>query len=252
MRFFWNNLIDLSGVALTPSSEVSTLPAENVQHEFKGKYWKTGASVAAEYLVIDLGSAKAVTSVILFNHDLTSGDSLIKIQGNTADSWGAPAFSQSLTYAASVIHAAFSTQTYRYWRITFTKSSSSEQRKIGRVFLGEYFQPTDTPNYNGFSVETRDRSRRTEARSGQAWIEQQAKYDWIKVDISQFGQTDIDGIATMFDYVGQSKGLFFQCETSGALSEVYYARFGKQFNRQIGAYDGGYRWDSHLELEEQL
>ena len=100
MRLFYNNLIDADGVVITPTSEVTTLPAENVAHDFRKRVWRTGTSTAAENVVFDLLTAQAVTSIILLDHTLTSGDSSIVLEGNTADSWGAPAFTTTLTYAA--------------------------------------------------------------------------------------------------------------------------------------------------------
>ena len=90
MRVFYDNLIDKTGVTITPSSQVSTLPASNLAHEFRKRVWRTGTSTAAENVVFNLGSAKAVTSVILLDHTLTAGDSAIALEANSADSWGAP------------------------------------------------------------------------------------------------------------------------------------------------------------------
>jgi len=92
---------------------------------------------------------QAVTGAILLNHTLLNTDSAIAIQGNAADSWGAPSFSQALTWSAGVIAATFGSQSYRYWRLTYTKASAGVTRDIGRLFLGAYYQPTDPPDWAG-------------------------------------------------------------------------------------------------------
>lgn len=252
MRFFWNNLIDASGVTFTPTSEVSTLPVENIANEFRARVWRTGTSVADENVVIDLGSAQSVTSIILLDHTLTSGDSAIAIQGNASDSWGAPSVNESLTYAAGTISKVFTGGAYRYWRLKFTKASSGVSRDIGRVFLGPYLEPTDLPDYDGYDERLEDLSRKTKARSGQTWTDQLPQFATLNVSMSRFGQTDVDNIKTMLDTVGQSKSFFFQCETSGSLNKVWYVKNRRAFSRKVVAYDGGYKWDFNMEMEEQL
>jgi hypothetical protein len=231
---------------------VSTLPGSNIAHEFRAEPWRTGTSTAAENIVIDLGSAQAVTAVILLDHTLTAGDSGITLEGNSANSWGAPAFSQALTWASGTISATFSTQTYRYWRIKFTKSSSSEARDIGRVFLGTYLEPTDLPDYDGYSETLEDLSRKTKVPSGQTWTEDRDQFSTVSVTLSRFGQTDVDNLKTMFDTIGQSKSLFFQCSTSSPLNKVWYVKFRRPYSRDVVAYASEYKWDLDLEMEEQL
>lgn len=252
MRFWWNNLIDVVGTTFTPTSEVSTLPVENIANEFRTRVWRTGTSVADENVVIDLGSAKEVTSIILLDHTLTSGDSAIAIQGNASDSWGAPSVNESLTYAAGTIIKTFTGGTYRYWRLKFTKASSGVSRDIGRVFLGTYLAPTDSPDYDGYDERLEDLSRKTKARSGQTWTDQLPQFATLNISLSRFGQTDTDNIKTMLEAVGQSKSFFFQCETSGSLADIWYVKNRRAFSRKVVAYDGGYKWDFNLEMEEQL
>lgn len=252
MRFFYNNLIDASGVAFTASSEVSTLPGSNIADEFRARPWRTGTSSAAENIVIDLGSAQAVTAVILLDHTLTSGDSGITLEANSSNAWGAPAFTQSLTWATGTIVATFSTQTYRYWRIKFTKSSAAQSRDIGRVFLGTYLEPTDSPDYDGYSEELDDLSRSMTTRTGQTWVDEQPQFSVINLSLSRFGQTDVDNIKTMFRAVGKSKSFFVQVQTSSPLNDYWYVKFRRSYSRDVAAYDGGFKWDFPLEMEEQL
>lgn len=252
MRFWFNNVIDTVGVTFTPTSEVSTLPAENLAHEFRGRVWRTGTSITNEGVVIDLGSAQSVTSVILLDHTLTSGDSTIKIQGNASDSWGAPSVDETLTWASGTISKTFTGGSYRYWRLIFTKASAGVSRDIGRMFLGTYLDTTDAPDYDGYDQRKEDLSRKTKSRGGQTWTDRQAQYCTLDIDCSRFGQTDIDNMAAMFDSVGQSKSFFFQCQTSSPLNAIWYVKSRRPFGRKVGAYAAEYKWDTNLELEEQL
>src|SRR4051812_35990008 len=99
MRFFYDNLIDATGVSFVGSSEASSsLGASNVAHEFKTKVWRTGTSTANESITFDLGSAQAATSVIIFAHTLTSGDSTIQLRGSTDNFSASDVLVATLTY----------------------------------------------------------------------------------------------------------------------------------------------------------
>ena len=54
VRFLYDNLIDVSGVILTESSQSTTLPVENIQDHLKTKVWRTGATLTTEFVTIDL------------------------------------------------------------------------------------------------------------------------------------------------------------------------------------------------------
>ncbi len=252
MRLFYDNLIDYAATLFTPTSEVSTLPVENLANEFRAVPWQTGVSVADENVVIDLGSAKSVTSVILLDHTLTAGDSAIAIQGNAADSWGAPSVNETLTWASGTIGKTFTGGSYRYWRLKFTKSSAAEARSIGRLFLGTYLEPSDLPDYDGYSERLEDLSRSADSRSGQTWTDRQSQFSVLNLDLSRFGQTDVDNIKTVFETVGRSKSFFFQCSTTSPLDNLWYVKFRRPYDRSVAAFGSGYLWDFDLEMKEQL
>lgn len=253
MRFFYDNLIDNSGVVLTPTSEVDTLPAENVINELRKRVWRTGAASATERLVIDLGSAQAVTALILLDHTLTSSDTVLKLEANSSDSWGAPAFTQNLTWADGTILQTFASQTYRYWRLSFTKSSSSESRDIGRIFLGTYAATEHQPDFDGHDEKLEDPSRRAKTLGGQTWTDLQEQYKVINSQLSHVSQTMADQIKTIVEAVGQSISFFVQVDTVSPLDTVYYVKFTRAFGRGVVAVDSTLIWDlAKLEMEEQL
>ena len=66
IRFLWNNLADIA--ALTPSSELSSLPAKNIQHPHRKLVWRT-ATDNLEWVEMNLGAAYTVKGVALINHN---------------------------------------------------------------------------------------------------------------------------------------------------------------------------------------
>lgn len=253
MILFYDNLIQYSGVTFAPSSQQTNLPASNVANEFRKRVWRTGSATAAEYLVMDLGSAKAVSSLILLDHTLTAGDTSIKIQGNSSDSWGAPAFEQTLTWAAGTIAATFSAQTYRYWRLIFTKSAANQTRDIGVVFLGPRYELEEPPDYSGYDETLNDNSKKIKSIGGQTYTDLLDQYGELKLAFSDVRQDMAANLKTFVDYVGQHKSFFLQVETSAPLNKYWYMKLDDAWGRKVSAVDASYSWDiKGMKFEEQL
>lgn len=254
MRFFYENLID-APVTMTPTSEAERLPVENIADALRGRPWRTGTASAGENVVIDLGSAQAVTAIILLAHTLTAGDTLIKIEGNAADSWGAPSFTQALTWSAGPIAAVFASQSFRYWRLSFTKSAAGETRDIGRVFLGTYYQTTDQPSWNGYAIDYSDLSRKLRTPSGQIYVARIATQQRLfKADFDQIPNSQADALRTLIAYVGESVSFFTQVDTNSPLTEFLYLKLSKspKFGAQGVDETGSLAWNVTLEMEEAL
>lgn len=252
MRFWYDNLIDYSGVTLTASSAQSTLPATNVINEHRKRVWRTGTSTAAETLVIDLGSAKAVTSIILLDHTLTASDTLIKIQGHTSDSWGAPDVNETLTWASGTISKTFTSATKRYWRLIFTKSAAGETRDIGRIFLGTYYDTPEDPDDKGYEDELEDPSRTSKSLGGQTYTEVLEKFWAPAVTWSSLPNSTAESLKTIAESVGRSVAFFVQVQTVSPLTEIFYVKLRRAFKRQVAGMESSLLWNVGLELEEQL
>lgn len=252
MRLFYNNFIDADGVVITPSSEVTTLPAENVAHDFRKRVWRTGTSTAAEYVVFDLLSAQAVTAIILLDHTLTSGDSSIILEGNTADSWGAPAYTTTLTYAADIISKTFASQTYRYWRLKFTKASSGVTRDIGRIFLGPYDETAEDPDYDGLNLTEDDNGRSQATIGGQEYNERQDAFRLFTCKFTHISQTMKDQVVAYVRTVRQSRPHFVQVATASPFDTIYYVKLKNAPKFGVTAMDSSAVWDNSLEYKEQL
>lgn len=99
-------------------------------------------------ITIDLGSAQEVTALVLYDHNLTSA-ATISIKGNSADDWGAPAFSEAVTHnTGKIIHYLSSAQTYRYFQIQITDAANPDAYiEIGELFLGPYTELSENYSY---------------------------------------------------------------------------------------------------------
>jgi hypothetical protein len=256
LRLFFDNLLLYAAVALTPSTETSSLPSTNLLGAFRSKPWRTGATQAAETLVIDLGSAKAVTSLILLDHTLTNADTGLAIQGNSSNSWGSPAFSQNLTWTSGTITQTFASQNYRYWRLTFTKTSSAETRDIGVLFLGTYYDSTEQPDYDGYQRQVTDLSVSQRTIGGQLFVDKRSQFRAIKLDFAQCNAAQVNQIVTVLKLVGTAVSFFVIVDTNGTgeLAETIYVKFSPSTMPmpKVDGFDADLTYTISLLLEEQL
>ncbi len=245
-RFMLTNLID--SATLTASSEDSVLVGANIANALRGKVWQTGTSTAAEDIVIDHASAKAVTCVILLDHDLTASDTGINIEFNATDSWGSPSVTEALTRVSGPIIKFFGSQSYRYNRITFTKSASGETRSIGRVFVGTYFE---NPTAGNITFDPVDLSKSITTIGGQNYSDIRNTYDKIGIPMQLVTKSDMDTLKPLFKTVGTHTPYFISINDDVEANKwVYYVK-----NTKIPGFSTvsttNY-WSTELSLREML
>jgi hypothetical protein len=108
-RAIWDNRL-FDAATLTPSSEVATLPARNVQDPVRQRSWRT-TGLNAEYLIADLGTPAdpvdvrpPVTALVLINHNLT-GSATVTIEAAAANDFTTPLISETHDAWADIIGA---------------------------------------------------------------------------------------------------------------------------------------------------
>jgi len=130
-------------------------------------------------LVFNLGSAKAVSAVFLFNHNLSSGVTA-KFQGHASDSWGTPTVDETITYAANDMLKEFTADTLQYWRLTISDAGrAASDIKIGEIVFASPvvltrnfdWNLTERSNYNNIDHLTAGGNRWVYARySAKNWV----------------------------------------------------------------------------------
>lgn len=197
-------------------------------------------------VTIDLGSAKAVNAIAIYDHNFTSG-ATITLKGNTADSWESPAFSETITYnAEKILQYLTSTQTYRYWQLQITDAANSDGYiEIGTLGLFEYMElsknfANDWGNgYAGLidSEATQYGVRKQRFYNWQESIDIQFKNmvsaDWTKIQamLAVLGTRD-DGIIRPFFFNVDSTDAtwFYFCDSLVINNHKYlFARDGEKY-----------------------
>jgi hypothetical protein len=123
----------LVGSTITASTEDASYPKANLTIMPISKRFKfTGKT--SENLQIDLLAAYSITFIALVNHNLSSGATVTITSGSSPNPSGN---SQTMTYRAGDMFKLFAAQNYRYWKIVFADSGSSESViALGYVMVG--------------------------------------------------------------------------------------------------------------------
>ena len=233
---------------ITSSSEVTGLPDDNAVQAFVARVWRTTGDTA-EWIKFDLGSAKKITMVAIFGHNLTSG-ATVTIEAHTSDSWTTPAYSATITWHAQAL-VKFLDQTYRWWRITFADAANTDGYiEIGRICAGEYVEP-DVNVSEDVTRTVADPSNAEEAEGRQGWYYEKPQYRTMAVKFTGIARAQQDQLETMFEEVGNTRPLVFALDPDNypaddtiycvlktplavALGALGYGDVGLTFEEKVG------------------
>lgn len=135
-------------ISVTSSPEDAEYPAENLISENAADPAKLTATTGS--YVLEFDEPKAPVAVVLAYQYLDEALTGVKIQANTIDSWGAPAFSQDLIIPAkrrdgptdqrwtvnpwALLGELPDAYGYEFWRLVIT-SANSQNVAVGRLLL---------------------------------------------------------------------------------------------------------------------
>lgn len=131
--------------------------------------FRSGAPADPYTIVFDLGSAQEVKAAVLHLHNVSSG-ATVKIQGHTADAWGAPSLDETITWRAGTMfrYLTSAAKTYRYWRLKVEGDAANPDGwiGIGELYLGGWFEPGEDFSFGSSPDGEEAVERRQETESG--------------------------------------------------------------------------------------
>lgn len=174
---------------LTADSEVSTLPATNLQGIQPKKKWRTTS--LTPYLDIDFGTAGcAANGFALIGHNLTSA-ATIRVRGKatfpvtsspTVDTTAVSAWpatgKPSDTYWPQYLSwlSWVNVTALRYWRIDISDSGNTDgYLQAGRLMLGPYWQPTTNFDLSGTPLGRDQRDVQTVTDYGEIFTDRRSR-----------------------------------------------------------------------------
>jgi len=106
----------------------------------------TDALLAEKNLLLDLTYLDRITAnyALIAEHNISAGAS-IKLQGNDYDAWDGPPFEEAMAWNGYTIIHALTEIAYPFWRFLIDDPNNHDGIfKIGRPFLGTYYQVLET------------------------------------------------------------------------------------------------------------
>jgi hypothetical protein len=208
MRISYNNYLDtLTSTAITVLTVATNYPFTNAQDQRLSQQYRTTA-VTSQTIILDLGSAKSISTAAIISHNFTSSVS-VTIDANTSNSWGSPATSKTIIYNAGMMLNFFTPVSYQWWRFTISDPTNTNgYLSIGRLWLGDYLtiDPSSSIDYKV----TKKRSDRVIHGRGQQKFSSIGS-TWKEFNLS-FPPTDypmIDSISLMYDTIGNHTSCIF-------------------------------------------
>jgi len=231
IRFHIENIVDTAD-AISFSSEDSEYPGLNVRDAYRTQVWRTTSGTSA-VVTLDTGDKTGYARALcLVNHNLTANGTILVEVSDVSDfsnilfseeieahepvfAWGEGKWGDNLwggylspeniaKYTPDLVRVAyFPDAGYgRYWRITLTEPAESalEYIQIGRVILGDYFEPEIQMQY-GYTLEPVDDSEVTYSDGGQRFINRKPKRRKISMPFPRISKdnTHYDFFMLLYD-----------------------------------------------------
>lgn len=197
MLIAWMNKADTA--ALLADSELSTLPAANVQQSHLAQKWYTVAGVNSAYLIFDMLASESCALLAILGSNLTPA-ATVRVRASDAD----PTVTGTLLLDTGVIaggvkdgygaiYKALAETAARYWRVDLSDATLTQLR-VGRVFLGPSWSPASNQEY-GWSVTPLDDSPVSESYGGQDYVDIRPQRRLLEFELKWGSEAEMYGNA---------------------------------------------------------
>jgi hypothetical protein len=197
---------------------------------------------------MDLGSAKAVDKIMVYSYNLTDTATIL-IEANATNVWTAPSFTLTYTQANSFGYSTFTTETYRYWRISISDAGNPDGYvEISNIYIGTHLEMPDIDT--GVMVPYKTNSTTSKSTSGQLYSNRQLDYKAAKVTMTNIEKLDRDKVITFWRFVNITEPFWILIWESSLTTEApIYCSLTKELEWAKAAAQGNL-WTLGLEFEE--
>lgn len=181
MRILFDNLVDEDVTVLTASSSATGKPVSRLKNILRSVFWEATGKTE-ESVTADLGSGSITVKVAaITGFDLTreatveflhstnnvtfTSLGVIKLGTPTVGygeggfgEGGYGGFSPTLPLIGHVISLFFSSLSSRYWKVIIKDPANTKNIRLGRWFLGDYWEPASIDVKRGWRIEVMDES----------------------------------------------------------------------------------------------
>lgn len=214
-----------------------------------------------EFIKIDLGSSASVKAFLMTGLRNTplkiSQNAVVKIMGNHTDTWGSPAFSQTLDYNANAMGVVSSSglATCRYWMLEIKDPYNvNGYVEISNIYLGDMVSFTRGAVQFPLRERLIDLSEVSFGRGGTSYSDEiqitgEYGFAWKHLTV-----TEKETLKAFSESVGVSRPFFMYFDPNGvfsskALSMVKFAKF-----KELPGYElvRAGSWESDWQIREEL
>jgi len=199
MRFSNYNLVSQDATVFTASNIDANFPVSNLKNYLRSKRVRTATGTTTLTVVIDTITTEDVNCIVCLwpkedGIKLTDA-ATVQIQANATNSWGAPAFNQTLTidnnYSVASFFASGSTvYSYRYWRIVITDAGNPYNYiELGKLWLGNSLSVENAQN--GFKWVDTDLTQTVENEFGHSYEDEYPVSSQLTLAYQYLTYTDI-------------------------------------------------------------
>ncbi len=258
LRFLWDNWFDAATV--TASSSAADYPVEMLQNRWKAAEcgWRS-TGLAAEWVIADLGSARAVQAFVLENMNLTAG-ATVELGGHASDPTalgaGDTTYHLHITVTAAMVTAKrivvnlAAAETYQWWRLLVTDAGNGDgYLAASRIYLGPYFEPTRTYRTQ-WKHQPESDTKADYSSGGQASVQVRPDYETYDVPIGIAGQADATAYAAINTTCGKKKPLWICMDSTDLPTYTVYGHFLEYI--PFPSVIDGRAWESSLRFREEL
>jgi hypothetical protein len=215
-RLGYTNLLTVSGVVISSSSEGTGYVDDNLANPARWKKWRSATSTADQWVKFDLGSNQSFQVLAAISATIHVGGTL-KAQANATDVWGAPTVDDTLTVPSPdlthvLVDWLSTVKSLRWIRFYFTNTAAvSAYVELGAVFAGTYLEPGVSIKA-GFDISPRDLSAQRYAIGGQRMAVRRSQYRQLEGIFRRQSSTDRDNWGTAFAAIGTHTPCLFAAD----------------------------------------
>src|SRR5687767_12189557 len=147
-RIAFDNLLAVSGVVITSSSESLGYTDDYAASQQRWKKWRSAISAGDQWVKFDAGSNKSFQAIAAVSARVHTGGGTLKFQAHTSDSWGAPTVDQLVTIPSPDLTGVWvywlpASQSLRWFRFYFTNTTAvSTSVELAVAWVSPYLEPT--------------------------------------------------------------------------------------------------------------
>lgn len=194
IKYVTGNLITSTTLDSVSTEDVSGYyDKENLYNKMQALPWRS-TEKSGVYAIIDLGSDVAVTFAGLFNHNLSTGASVVKLKGylqatgKPVDGSEAGDYDDDFTVTAGHQNCYLTlSETMRYWALLLTEAGNDNNLEVGEFVLSTHSSFTKNFVYP-YKEMLRYLRGETVTTAGQRWLNKKGKFK--RFVLSFLGVTD--------------------------------------------------------------